>query len=271
MQPQEIISSDLLDILFADRNKLYGAYTLRRNYNRRLLKALLGTAIIVTLALAAYYSFGDAAKQKIADIMGTPVELTQIEQPPPETPVLPPPPPPPAPKVATIKNLIHVIVQDNLADNVPPPTQTELENSRIGNITQAGIDEPYITAPPIEDKGGVIAAPKRPDDDNKIYINVSIESTYPGGLNAWKRFLNKTFTYPSDAQEKDIQGTVVVKFVVDKTGTVSNIQAIAGPDELRNEAIRVISKSGKWKPAIQNGYEVNSYKTQSIVFTLQNE
>lgn len=270
MQPQEIISSDLLDILFADRNKLYGAYTLRKDYNRRLVKALLGTGIIVSLALAAYYSLGETAKQKIADIIGTPVELTQLDQPPPEVPVPPPPPPPPAPQVATVRNLVPVIVQDNLADEEPPPTQSELEHSRIGNITQAGADDD-IVAPPVEVTRGVIAAPTHPDDDNKIYINVSIQSEYPGGVNGWKRFLNKTLTYPTDAQEKDIQGVVVVKFVVDKTGAVSNIQAIAGPAELRDEAVRVISKSGKWKPAIQNGYEVNSYKTQSIVFKLQSE
>lgn len=270
MQPQEIISLDLLDILFADRNKSYGAYILRKGYNRRLSKALLITTMIVTIALTAYYSLGDSTKEQISGIIDRTIKLEDVDQRPPEAPVPPPPPPQPAPQVAMIKNLVPVIVKDNLADEKPLPTQKDLENSRIGNITQAGIDDPII-APPEEVKKGIIAAPPRPDDDNTIHINVSIESTYPGGLNAWKRFLNKTFTYPSEAQSNEIQGTVVVRFVVDKTGNVSNIQAIVGPEELRGEAVRVIGKSGKWKPAIQNGHQVNSYKTQPIVFQLQNE
>ena len=71
-----------------------------------------------------------------------------------------------------------------------------------------------------------------------------------------------------EAEEKEIQGSVLVKFVVDKEGNVSNIQALTGHEALRAEAIRVISKSGKWTPAIQNGRTVRSYKYQPIIFRL---
>jgi protein TonB len=63
----------------------------------------------------------------------------------------------------------------------------------------------------------------------------------------------------------------VVQFIVDKEGMVSDVQAISGPEELRKEAERVIKKSGKWTPAVQNGRQVKSYKKQPIVFQLAEE
>ena len=63
----------------------------------------------------------------------------------------------------------------------------------------------------------------------------------------------------------------MVEFIVNKEGNVSNVQALSGPEVLRQEAVRVIKKSGKWNPGIQNGRKVNSYKRQPIVIQLQNE
>ena len=62
---------------------------------------------------------------------------------------------------------------------------------------------------------------------------------------------------------------MVVQFIVDKAGTVSDVEAISGPQELRDEAVRVIKKSGKWTPAVQNGRQVKSYKKQPITFKLE--
>lgn len=87
-------------------------------------------------------------------------------------------------------------------------------------------------------------------------------------MNAWRRYLLKTLQYPENAVQQMIQGMVMVQFVVDKDGTVSQVNAISGPEELNDEAVRVIRKSGKWTPAIQNGREVRSYKKQGIVFRL---
>ncbi|HVM88541.1 MAG TPA: energy transducer TonB [Puia sp.] len=102
-------------------------------------------------------------------------------------------------------------------------------------------------------------------------IKVEIESAFPGGSNAWANFLNTNLKYPRKAIRKKIQGTVTVLFIVDKDGQVSNIQAISGPEDggLREEAIRVISISGKWTPAVQNGRLVKSYKKQPIAFKLE--
>ena len=106
--------------------------------------------------------------------------------------------------------------------------------------------------------------------DDKVLSKVEIESAYPGGLDAWAKYMNRKFSYPVDAQLREIQGIVIVQFIVDKEGNVSDVEAVSGPREggLREEAVRVIRKSGKWMPAIQNGRPVKSYKKQPIIFRL---
>jgi protein TonB len=106
--------------------------------------------------------------------------------------------------------------------------------------------------------------------DDKTFLKVEIESEYPGGLPAWAKFLNANIHYPDKAIRKRIQGEVVVQFIVDKEGSVSDVQAISGPDKggLREEAVRVIKISGKWTAAVQFGRKVKSYKKQPIIFRL---
>jgi TonB family protein len=108
-------------------------------------------------------------------------------------------------------------------------------------------------------------------DFDKTFTKVEIESEFPGGVTAWLRYLNKTLRYPDEAVNRGIQGTVVVQFIVDKQGHISDVQAISGPATggLREEAVRVIRNSGIWTPAVQNGRQVNAYKKQPIVFRIE--
>jgi protein TonB len=107
--------------------------------------------------------------------------------------------------------------------------------------------------------------------DSSTFLKVEVESEYPGGNSAWGSFLRKTVRYPEDAIKKNVQGAIQVQFIVDKDGRVSHIQALSGPETggLREEAERVIGRSGKWTPAIQNGKYVKSYKIQPIIFKLE--
>jgi len=151
-----------------------------------------------------------------------------------------------------------------------PPEQTELDDTKIATVNQAGLKDDGIIAPPVSDAGkGVVEAPKKEEDDaDKIFTKVEIESSYPGGDGAWARFLNKNLHYPDEALNNNIEGTVMVQFVVDQEGNVSDVQAVGGPTDggLREEAIRVIKKSGKWTAAVQNGHKVKSYKRQPVGF-----
>jgi len=156
-----------------------------------------------------------------------------------------------------------------------PPTNQEMENVKIGNVNNPdGELENGLVTGPVGDvvSKGIIEQPKRDaEEGNDPLVKVEIESEYPGGGAAWQRFLKKNLNYPQKAIDDEVQGFVMVQFIVDREGNVSEVQAVSGPDELRAEAVRVIKKSGKWTPAIQNGHQVKSYKRQSIGFRLAAE
>jgi protein TonB len=277
MEINKILSADVLDIIFEGRNKDYGAYQLRKTYNRRLMTALIVTASVILLSFGGYILSTlfdkDDSKQ---DMVVQDVQLEEIkqeekkEEPPPP----PPPKPPEPPKVEMAKFTPPKIVKDEeVKEEEKPPEVEKLEETKIGTVNQEGVKDEGIVAPPVEDAGkGVVEAPKKVEEDwDKTFTKVEIESEYPGGSAAWQRYLNKTLRYPQDAIDNEVQGTVVIQFIVDKEGNVSDVEAISGPEELRSEAVRVIKKSGKWTPAVQNGRQVKSYKKQPIVFRLETE
>lgn len=277
MDSHKILRADILDIIFEGRNKDYGAYELRKTYNQRLLMALICMAVIILLTFLGYFLAnmnGGAKKQAIV------VQDVQLEEVKEEKKNEPPPPPPPkieTPKVEVIKFTPPKIVKDNeVKEEDKPPEQEKLQDTKIGTVNQEGVKDEGITAPPVSDAGkGVVEAPKKKEEEDydKTFTKVEIESAYPGGAGAWQRYLNKNLRYPDEAQVNEIQGTVVVQFIVDKDGNVSDVQAIGGPEQggLREEAVRVIKKSGKWIPAVQNGRQVKSYKKQPIVFRVVTE
>lgn len=100
-------------------------------------------------------------------------------------------------------------------------------------------------------------------------LKIEIESEFPGGAAAWKRFLSANLVYPPKAVRKKIEGDVIVQFIVDKEGNISDIEAISGPELLRDAAVKVFQNSPRWKPAFQNGRKVKSYKKQPIKFRLE--
>lgn len=108
------------------------------------------------------------------------------------------------------------------------------------------------------------------DTATRTFIKVEIEAAYPGGDTAWIHFLNKHLHYPDDAVNNEIHGKVIVQFVVDTDGSISDVQAISGPTkgEFREEPVRVVSISGKWVPVIQNGIRVHSYRRVPIKFRM---
>ena len=275
MEPNKILTADILDIVFEGRNKEYGAYELRKTYRKRLLTALASMFALFLLLFVGYlvaskFSSGDKDKAMVVQE----VQLEEIKQQEKEEPPPPPPPaPPPPPKIEVAKFTPPVIVKDEeVKEDEKPPEMEKLEETKIDVFNQEGIKDEGIVAPPIDDGKGVVEAPKRDETDyDQTFTKVEIESSYPGGAAAWTRYLIKTLRYPQEAQDNEVQGAVVVQFIVDKEGNVSDVEAISGPNELRDEAVRVIKKSGKWNAAVQNGRKVKSYKKQPILFKLETE
>lgn len=279
METKNILNADVLDILFDGRNKEYGAYDLRRTYNKRMVASI--TVMLSSVCIVSM-SFAFAGKKTDDDkiYMTKDIELASVETP--KKPIETPPPPvpkPPAPPehvdLKTIKNTAYdIVADDKVPENEKPPQVDDLENAVIGTFNKDG-DQPdgTVIAPPGDPNGstGVTNITREPEETNDPLMKVEIESEYPGGITAWQRFLNRNLHYPQDAVDNEIQGTVVVQFIVDKEGNVSDVEAVSGPPELKAEAVRVIKKSGKWTPAIQNGRKVKSYKKQPIGFRISAE
>lgn len=107
-------------------------------------------------------------------------------------------------------------------------------------------------------------------DDNRILEVPEVMASYPGGDDALYKWLYDHIKYPSRAQDQGIQGRVMVKFVVEKDGSIGNVQITRSPDEdLSKEATRVIKMMPKWKPARQGTRTVRSYFNLPVMFRLQ--
>jgi periplasmic protein TonB len=274
MEANKIMQADVLDIIFEGRNKEYGAYELRTTYKKRLLIAVMSTMMICCLLLLLYFVADGRDKGKASEMIVADMQLEKIQPEEIEPPVVEPPKPQPE-QVQVTQYTKPIIVDEDVKPDEAPPEMTELEDTKIGTIDQDGVKDDGIVAPPVKDDGqGIVEAPKKEEEDwEKTFISVQIESQYPGGTGAWARFLNRTLPnyYTGNVVEREIQGKVVVQFVVDKEGNVSEVHGIEGPKELWDIASKVIMKSGKWTPAIQNGRQVKSYKRQPIIFRLETE
>lgn len=159
---------------------------------------------------------------------------------------------------------IHLPV--NKQETPPKAAKFELINTYIKTSVDEGTDTDYgIIAPPVEEDSISI----QKDDSIAFFkCNEEAEAEFPGGPAAWQRFLNKNLKSLMDSSGNAIKGTVVVQFVVDEEGNVTNVKAISGPEPLSTEAVRVIKKSSKWTPGrqVSGGRYIKSIKKQPFVF-----
>jgi protein TonB len=267
MEPNQIKDADILDILFEGRNKEYGAYELRKTYNRRMVKsmAVMGSVVILVL-LGGVVSGLEKSKRVGMEVGGDVILQAAVDPPPP--PVPPPPRVLPPPQVATRIFTPPLIVKEDVKATDRPPENDDLEKYRIGTVNKEGALDGDNAGPPSNGAiAGVVEAPKKQEPDEPLMI-VEIDASFPGGMTQWARFLNKNLRYPDEAMNLGLGGTVVVQFVVDLDGNVSDVKAISGPEAggMREEAERVIRRSGKWVPAVQNGRHVKAYRRQPVTF-----
>ena len=276
MEANKILSADVLDLVFEGRNKDYGAYDLRKTYNRRITRALIITASIAILALggsllASAMKGKEDKKLKMNEMTIQDVKQEEKKEPPP-----PPPPPPPKqepPKVEMKQFTPPVIKKDEEVEK-PPPPQEELKEAKIDVVNQEGIKDDNIATPVQIDEGKAIVEEKKEDDENKIFDKVEIEASFPGGDAKWRRYLeqNANGQVATDNGAPEGTYTTVVQFVVDKEGNISDVRALTNHGYgMEQEAMRVIKKGPKWTPAVQNGRQVKAFRKQPITFQVQSE
>ncbi len=274
MEANKILNADILDIIFEHMNKDYGAYELRKGYNKRLRNALLITALaalllilgmVLSRILAKYRSH---TKEQVADV--TLVDVKDKAPPPPT------PPPPPPPKVEPPKIEIKSFTPPKIVDQPDEKKEVkkvdDLDNTTIGHIDQTGIKAPDVVNPPkVDQESKVVAAPS--DDDNKVFTKVEIEAKFPGGDAAWGDYVKKAIiTHMDELQEDGKSGTCEVQFIVDKDGNVSDVQALTMQgSKLAEIAVNVIRRGPKWEAAQQNGRKVKAFRRQKITFQMPDE
>jgi len=278
MEKEKILKSDVLDIIFDGRNKEYGAYQLRKSYNRRITIALIGTVAICVITILSSVIASATKKNDKTEIFVQDMELQDVkqEEKKPEPPPPPPPPAPEPPKVEITKFTPPKIVKDEEVKEEDEIKEVEkLEDTKIGVINQEGIKDDGFVAPPVESKGtGIVEAPKVEEDYDKVFTVVQIAAEFPGGLAAWQKYLERNLNrdLPADNGAPPGKYTVTVSFIVDKTGVISDVKAENNPGYgTADEAVRVIRKGPNWKPAVQNGRNVIYRHKQNITFVLSED
>lgn len=276
MDVNKIQSADILDIIFDGRNKEYGAYELRKTYNKRMTKALVGTFLILLLAVLGNILANTVGKEnKELIVQDVSLENVQQEEKKPEPPPPPPPPKQEPPKVEITKFTPPKIVKDEEVKEEDEIKEVEkLEDTKIGTINQEGAKDEGIVAPPVESGTGVVEAPKKEEDYDKIFTVVQIPAEFPGGLPAWAKYLERNLNRDLPVENGAPPGkyTVVVSFIVAKDGAISDVVAENDPGYgTKAEAVRVITRGPKWKPAVQNGRNVIYRHKQSITFMVSEE
>ncbi len=269
MKDIDLTSSAWCELVFEGRNKSYGAYSIRRESSDRHLAALL---IMISLGVAAalgvnFYNKLTMQNQKTVAIDPSgPIVMVQID--PIEKPVVQPiqAAEPPSAIRKTVRYTLPVVKPDDQATGEELASQDALNLDRsaaIGTITHEGTND--VTAPFIEDIAPIVE--KKPE----IIDFAEQMPEYPGGQGELMKFLSSNIKYPVIAQEQNIQGTVLLRFVVSTDGSVSDVQIVRSLDpSCDREAVRVVKSMGKWIPGRQNGTAVNVFFTLPIRFKLAN-
>ncbi|RYY57319.1 MAG: TonB family protein [Chitinophagaceae bacterium] len=270
MEANQILRTDVLDLLFENRNKQYGAYELRKNYSRRTIKALTITfSVVAALIVGSVFSQGNKSSSIEEPKEDVRLIALQTDEPEPIIPPEPPKPVTPPPAVKTQLFTTPILVEDDKVTE-PLPDQKMLEDARIDVKTTDGIVDdgiqPVAAIPGNGDVTGIIE-PKKPADEGPVTV-VQVQAAFKGD---WTRFLERNLRadVPVENGAPSAKHRVMIEFVVDLDGSISGVKALTSLGYgMEEEAMRVIRKAGKWTPAINNGYAVKAYRRQSITFDI---
>lgn len=286
------MKADLLDLLFDQRNKQYGAYQLRKTYARRLGAALLATIATGLLAAALVQPVAQKAGDDLIAVREVVLQnITELETPP------PPPPPPPkeeapkeavkkaaaspaaAPSIKRTRYTPPVIVQDQEVKRTEVPPVDAI--TRVDVVDVAGIvdSDRALPVPAVSDAlpggdkdPGVLLIPQEgKEEENRIFEKVEVQARV--NSNQWRRHLERRLVrYIEEAAYAGMPPgtyTVRVRFLVEKDGSIGRVKALNKPGYgLAGGAEQVVKTGPRWIAAEQNGRKVRSYHTQPITFVI---
>lgn len=261
---EAITSVSRNEAVFANRNRAYGAYVLRSGYNKRMTLILGGLVGFTALIFAVTFIIKNLPKEEIKKPKVSEKNFTIA---PPKDDIPPPPPttPPPPPMTETQAFIAPVAEDDPVEDEMP--SQAQLENITISTETNEGDDSWGL--PETQDDGPGLA------DGPVVEAVVDVaeeDAEFPGGYEKLAAFINETINYPDEAIELGVKGRVVVRFVVEKDGRISNAsieRPIVECPACNKEALSIINKMPKWTPAKNAGRPVRLWVRVPIIYDTQ--
>lgn len=291
----DLTSREWNDIIFEGKNKEFGAYEMRaksdRRHNLAAIFTLIGLVIVGLLvwALSVYNHWQEEqaaleAKQKAEAMMAAQLEMEQEQPEEEEQPEEKYEQEQPEIKDDVVESVqvtqIAIVEADKVKNEIMSVEERKETDAVAGVVTQEGnadvdkgkvlqevtqvVDVAPPPAPKIEEK-------KPEPKPDQIFTAVEQQAAFPGGQAALMKWLSNNLRYPERAQQNDIQGRVVVKFVVNSDGSIEQASVVKGVDkDLDAEAIRVVKKMPKWQPGKNNGVAVRSYFTLPVTFRLEN-
>jgi protein TonB len=276
MAKLDLVSNEWTDLVFEGRNQAYGAYKLRKGTTKRNVWS------IIIVALAALLLYLGLTLQKMVEANRTventqAIELSALEQKKKEAKVekkevIKVEPEKVIEKVkSSIKFTAPVIKKDNEVKDEDEIDLQKVENTNtsIGAFNVEGNDE--VGGEVLKAKEE-IAQPEPPkhEEENKVFDVVEQMPSFPGGMGALMSWLSQNIKYPVIAAENGVQGRVIVQFVVEKDGSVTDVHVAKSVDpSLDKEAARVVKAMSKWNPGKQNGSAVRVKYTVPVTFKLQ--
>ncbi|MGO3107836.1 MAG: energy transducer TonB [Sphingobacterium sp.] len=282
----DIFKSEWLDVVFANRNKEYGAYDLRK-FSPKATNIALFAMVIVVFVLSAPKVFNiklfpDKPVEEAPVI--TEVTLEDLELPPEPEEEEPLPIEEPPQRIAQeppAEDLVRfpepkVVPQNEVKEEVVSQEEIKKENKTPARITLKGTKGaagvPTGEFGPKKVEGQITgSATGDPDGDpDKIFSAVEVQPMPMGGLNAFRKWVGENYTYPSGAIDAGVKGQVVVSFVVERDGSLTDIKVVKDLSYGTGQAaINVLKRAKKWKPGIQNGRPVRVAYTLPISLNLQ--
>ena len=266
MKTASILKADLLDIIFDNRNKDYGAYPLRKYYHERLYKAL-GITFLFISALSLYIFL---YKPNIVITIPYVIGETEFTNPPSKEklkqPIAEKPKQPIVQKGLRTQMFTSVI---KLVDSTD--VSTKLSNLDSAVISNANNDEPgkgkqIIKAPVTETTTGNTNEPVKNIDKNKPLASAQIMPSYPGGTEALIKFLKKNLASPEDLGAEETV-SVKIMFIVGYDGVLKGFETVEdGGKVFNNEVVRVLKKMPAWIPGKTAGENVSVYYTIPVKF-----
>jgi periplasmic protein TonB len=243
--------SDFDDLVFEHKNRDYGAYQLRKRYNRAVITGTIIASLLAVVVILIPFLARPSSERIISGGGGyIQVRMDKLQPPPEEIYVPPAPPPPPASKMPVpVEYVAPVIV-----DSIVPADQTQI----ITDAALASSDSDIIDVTAGSGFGDDLLSGGDGSGNEEPLFIVEVMPTFKGGdLNKFRDWVGQRTRYPEEAITNKIRGTVFLTFIVEKDGSVSNVTVIKGVHPmLDDEAVRAISESPKWSPGLQRGQPV---------------